>query len=120
MALSFARGPWVHTPVLKRFAPELVVGDSRKYCVALLTIDPDKANGRSLADVAADQSVLSGLEEGIKQVNGRLAPYETIKRWKVLTSEFTIENGELTPTMKVKRKVVNQHYAREIDALYAD
>jgi long-subunit acyl-CoA synthetase (AMP-forming) len=100
----------------------VVIGDNRKYVVALLTLDPDAApvKGRPLAEVVNDQALLTQLEEGIKRVNGGLAPYETIKRWKVLTSEFTIESGELTPTMKVKRKVVNQRYAREIESLYAD
>ena len=51
-------------------------------------------------------------------VNGQLASFETIKRFQILPVEFTIESGELTPTMKVKRKIVGQRFAREIEELF--
>jgi long-subunit acyl-CoA synthetase (AMP-forming) len=98
----------------------VVIGDNRKYCVALLTFDGEKANGRPLAELAGDPKVLGQIEEGVKQVNSRLAPYETIKRWKLLSTEFSVDSGELTPTLKVKRKVVAQKFAREIESLYVE
>jgi long-subunit acyl-CoA synthetase (AMP-forming) len=98
----------------------VVIGDNRKYCVALLTLDGEKANGRPLAELAADPSVVAGIAAGIKQVNSRLAPYESIKKWKLLPAEFTVDGGELTPTLKVKRKVVTQKFAKEIESLYAE
>jgi long-subunit acyl-CoA synthetase (AMP-forming) len=100
----------------------VVVGEGRKYAVALLTLDPDAAaaTGRSVADLAVDKTIVSQIESAVQQVNTRLAPYETIKRVKVLPTEFTVETGELTPTMKIKRKVVNQRYSKEIESLYAE
>ena len=56
---------------------------------------------------------------GVEQVNSQLASFETIKKFKVLPVQFSIESGELTATMKLKRKVVAQKYAREIDELFA-
>ena len=50
--------------------------------------------------------------------NGQLASYETIKRFRVLRAQFSIASGELTPTLKLKRKVVSQKYAREIEELF--
>jgi long-subunit acyl-CoA synthetase (AMP-forming) len=98
----------------------VVIGDNRKYCVALLTLDGEKANGRPLADLATDPAVLGQIEAGVKEVNSGLAPYETIKKWKLLPGEFSVESGELTPTLKVKRKVVAQKFAQEIESLYVE
>jgi long-subunit acyl-CoA synthetase (AMP-forming) len=98
----------------------VVVGEGRKYAVALLTLDPEAAQGRPLSELAGDRPTLERIEQAVKQVNSRLAPYETIKRVKVLPTEFTIESGELTPSLKLKRKVVSQRYAREIEQLYAE
>jgi long-subunit acyl-CoA synthetase (AMP-forming) len=90
----------------------VVIGDQRKYVVALFTADPPA--------LAADPAFLGRLEAGVRQINARLAPYETIKRWHVLPTEFSVETGELTPTLKIKRKVVSQRYAQEIEALYQE
>jgi long-subunit acyl-CoA synthetase (AMP-forming) len=98
----------------------VVIGDNRKYCVALLTLDSEKANGRPLAEVAKDPAVLTQIEDGVKQVNRGLAPYESIKKWKLLPIEFSVDSGELTPTLKVKRKVVAQKFSQEIEALYVE
>ena len=102
----------------------VVIGDGRKYCVALFTLDPESAArvaggaARPVAELAADSGLLARFDEGVQRVNGGLAKYETIKKFKVLPSEFTVDSGELTPTMKIKRKVVNQRWAKEIDELY--
>jgi long-subunit acyl-CoA synthetase (AMP-forming) len=98
----------------------VVIGDNRKYCVALLTLDAEQANGRPLAELATDAIVLSQIDAGVRQVNSRLAPYESIKKWKLLPTEFTVDSGELTPTLKVKRKVVTQKFAQEIESLYLE
>ncbi len=98
----------------------VVIGDNRKYCVALLTLDSEQAKGRALVELAADPALLAQIEAGIKKVNSGLAPYESIKKWKLLTAEFSVDSGELTPTLKVKRKVVAQKFATEIEALYAE
>jgi long-subunit acyl-CoA synthetase (AMP-forming) len=100
-------------------AQAVVIGEGRKFAVALLTLDPEAANGRPIAELALDTATVGRIEAELAKINARLPPYETIKRVKVLPTEFTVESGELTPTMKLKRKVVNQRYASEIDALYA-
>jgi long-subunit acyl-CoA synthetase (AMP-forming) len=98
----------------------VVIGDNRKYCVALLTLDGEKANGRPLAELANDPSVLGEIEAGVSKVNSSLAPYESIKKWKLLPIEFSVDTGELTPTLKIKRKVVTQKFAQEIESLYVE
>ena len=92
-------------------AQAVVVGDARKYLCALIV--PEQ-----LAR-AADPEFVAHVGREIERVNTRLAHYETIKKFKVLPAQFSIESGELTPTMKLKRKVVAQKYAKEIDELFA-
>ena len=85
----------------------VVIGDRRPYLVALLTLDVERP-----ADAEA-------LRAAVDAVNAQLAQFETIKRFAVLPQDFSVEGGELTPTQKVKRKVVSEKYAAEIEALYA-
>jgi long-chain acyl-CoA synthetase len=103
-----------------------VIGDRRKYLTALLTLDPDAAakfaadhhlNGDALH---RDPTLLAAIERHIESVNAQLARVEGIKKFRVLPRNLTIEDGELTPTLKVKRTVVQAHFAREIEAMYAD
>lgn len=106
----------------------VVVGDRRKYVAALLTLDPlNLASEIRAAGSPADSpeeaadcpSFRSYLEREVERVNQGLARYETIKRFAVLPHELSVEGGELTPTMKLKRRVVAEKYAAEIEALYA-
>ncbi|GMV42969.1 MAG: long-chain acyl-CoA synthetase [Myxococcales bacterium] len=105
----------------------VVIGDSRPYLVALLTLDPEaaavfaSANGlpSDLAALAAHPKVRAHLERGIERVNEGLARYETVKRFEILSSDFSVDGGELTPTLKVKRKVVNEKHGDAIARLYA-
>ncbi|WP_169824602.1 MULTISPECIES: AMP-dependent synthetase/ligase [Corallococcus] len=105
----------------------LVVGDRRNYLVALVTLEPDRV--RKLArekgwpeDVATlmkDPRLQQHLYEAFERdVNPKLSRFETIKRFRVLPGEFSIDGGELTPSMKMRRKVVEQKYADAIEALY--
>ena len=88
----------------------LVVGDRRPYVAALITVDPEvAANG---ADVGA------AVKEAVDAVNAERSRYEQIKRFAVLPREFTLEHGEMTPTLKLKRKVALEHFADEVAALY--
>ncbi|RKG72562.1 long-chain fatty acid--CoA ligase [Corallococcus exercitus] len=107
----------------------LVVGDRRNYLVALLTLEPDRV--RKLArekgwpeDVATlvnDPRLQQHLHEAIERdVNPKLSRFEGIKRFRVLPGEFSIDGGELTPSMKMRRKVVEQKYTDVIEALYSD
>lgn len=104
----------------------VVVGDDRPYLVALLTLDADaaakwaEARGK-LADPAAlahDPDLLREIEESVKKVNEEHAKIEQIKAWRVLPHDFTVDAGELTPTLKVKRGVITSRYADVIEDLY--
>lgn len=106
-----------------------VVGDRRKYLAALITLDPTeiepwaKKHGlrfEGIADLAANQKVQDLIQESIAEKNRELAQYEQIKKFKILPIDFGIDTGELTPTLKMKRKVVNDKFKAEIEGLYAD
>ncbi len=107
----------------------VVIGDRRKYLTALLTLVPEELErvcrelGVSEADPAArarHPRVVALIDEAIRtHVNPKLAQYETVKRFEILPGELTEEGGELTPTMKIKRKVVGTKYAEQIERLYA-
>ncbi len=103
------------SPVIEQ---AVVIGSDRKFCGALIVPDAS-ALEQQLGDAASDQEAVSGLVDGIvKEVNAQLPPWEQVKKFRVLGTPFSIETGELTPTMKVKRRVVREKYAREIDSLY--
>jgi long-chain acyl-CoA synthetase len=106
----------------------LAFGDRRPYVVALLTLDGDvapawaKAHGveaGSLAELAASPAVLAAVGEAVAAANERLARVQQVKRWRLLPVEWTAESEELTPTLKLKRRVVHAKYADDIDSLYA-
>ncbi|MDB4946924.1 MAG: Long-chain-fatty-acid--CoA ligase [Labilithrix sp.] len=105
----------------------VVVGDRRKYVAALLTLDPERvaaeaavagSPARTAEDAATCEIFRGHVDRQIASVNDKLARVQTIKRFAILPCEFTIDGGELTPTMKLKRKAVNAKYKREIEALY--
>ena len=105
----------------------LAYGDRRQYVVALLTLDgevaPAWARARgigagSLAALASDPQVLAEVAAGIAAANERLARVQQVKRWRLLPVEWTAETEELTPTLKLKRRVVHAKYADDIDSLY--
>ena len=87
----------------------LVVGDRKPYIAALITVDPEAADG---ADVRA------AVQAAVEAVNADRSRYEQIKRFVVLPREFTLEQDEITPTLKLKRKVALDHFADEAAGLY--
>ena len=106
----------------------LAYGDRRPYVVALLTLDgeaaPAWARARgiaagSLAELACDPQVLAEVAAGVAAANQRLARVQQVKSWRLLPVEWTAETEELTPTLKLKRRVVHAKYADIIDSLYA-
>ncbi len=110
-------------------AHAVALGDRRNYVTALLTLDPSHlgpvtAAAGSAAQSAAEAAVCpvfrAFVEREVSRVNEGLARYERVKRFLILPGEFTIDGGELTPTLKLKRRVVARKYAPEIDALYAE
>ena len=106
----------------------LVHGNDRNYVVALITLDPDQMQewaahhgkpGLSYAEIVELPEVQEMVGGYIKQLNAKLNRWETIKKWKLLDRDLSIESGELTPSMKVKRKVVEDNYKAEIEKMYA-
>lgn len=106
----------------------VVVGDRRKHLAALLTLDETKldevrresgSTAETMAAAAADEKVHKWLMGQVEAINKDLARVQSIKKIKILPSDLSIEGGELTPTMKVKRKIVNQKYADAIEAFYS-
>jgi long-chain acyl-CoA synthetase len=105
----------------------IVFGDNRPYLVALLTLDPDEAAklaaqvgapAGDLAALACHPSVRAELQQSVDEVNERLARIEQIKRFAVLDHDLSQSAGELTPTMKIKRPVVWEHYRDVVEELY--
>jgi long-chain acyl-CoA synthetase len=121
--------------VLKRsplIAEAVVLGDRRNYAAALIVPDFQALErrlqgvGRSLsagsasrAEIVARADVIALYQEIVDALNSGLSQFERIKRIALLPSEFTVESGELTPTLKVKRKVVEERWRGEIERLYA-
>ena len=105
----------------------LAFGDRRPYVVALLTLDGEVAPGlgggpwhraESLAELAAHPDVLAEVRAAVAAANQRLARVQQVKRWGLLPVEWTAESEELTPTLKLKRRVIHAKYADVIDTLY--
>jgi long-chain acyl-CoA synthetase len=105
----------------------LAYGDRRPYVVAVLTLDGDVApawarargiEARSLAELAEHPDVLAAVGAAVTAANARLARVQQVKAWRLLPMEWTAESEELTPTLKLKRRVVHAKYADAIDALY--
>jgi long-chain acyl-CoA synthetase len=110
-------------------ASQIVVhGDTRNYCVALITLDPDAITewadhhdlgGRSYEDLTQATEVRALVQGQIDQLNARLERWETIKKFEILSHDLTIESGDLTPSLKVKRKAVEKKYMDILDRMYA-
>ena len=110
-------------------AQAALVGDRHKYISALISPnfamleDWAKKQGietTSRGDLAADSRVVALYGQIVSEVNRSLANFETLKRFRVVPDEWTQESGELTPSMKLKRRVITARYAEAIDAFYAD
>lgn len=110
--------PWIGNAV--------VAGDRRSYLVALVTLDPDEAPRLAaelgipaqIAAMAGDARVRSALQRDVDAVNARFARVEQIKRFDVIERDLSQAEGELTPTLKVKRPVVYQRFADRFERLY--
>ena len=99
----------------------VVIGDRRKFLTMLVTLD--EAAARKVVpdgDLATSAEVRKLVQAQLDRVNESLARVEQVKKFAILPRPFGIDTGELTPTMKIKRKVVAQRYAKEIDAMYLE
>ncbi|MFZ1372497.1 MAG: long-chain fatty acid--CoA ligase, partial [Nostocoides sp.] len=111
------------------YASQIVVyGNDRNFVSALVTLDPEAivgwaaANGlegSSYEELASSEQAKAMIQGYIEQLNAGLNRWEQIKKFTILGSDLSIENGELTPSLKVKRKVVTERYKKELDAHYA-
>jgi long-chain acyl-CoA synthetase len=103
----------------------VVVGDRRPYLVALVTLDPEEApafakeHGLEVADLPESEEMRAEVQKLVDGVNAKVGRVEQIKKFKILPQDFSQETDELTPTMKVKRNVVNEKFAADVDALYS-
>ena len=114
-------------PIFEQVA---VIGDGYKFISALISPNWDilkkEAHERGLnterstTELAQDHEIRRLLHAHIEQAQVSIANYEMIKRFTILAEPFSMENGELTPTLKIKRNVVYKHYAQAISDMYAD
>ena len=105
----------------------VVIGDGRNYASALITLDADAVTqwasgnglgGKEYAQIVTSDEARAMVQGFIDQLNAGLNRWETIKRFTVLERDLTVDQGELTPSLKLRRKMVVERYGREIDALY--
>jgi long-chain acyl-CoA synthetase len=106
----------------------LVVGDRRRFISALLVPDRDVlvrlcgelgVAASPIEEAVADPRVVAVYERAVREALRDFAPFEQVKRFTLLPREFTIEAGELTPTLKVRRREVEARYREQIEAMYA-
>jgi long-chain acyl-CoA synthetase len=105
----------------------VVIGQARNFVTMVLTLDPDAIGawtaggpleGKSYADVAASAEAHAMIDGYLKELNERLNRWETVKKFAILPRDLSVETGELTPSLKIKRKVVETTYAADIDRMY--
>ncbi|GIT12482.1 MAG: hypothetical protein CM1200mP33_6680 [Chloroflexota bacterium] len=122
-----------------------LVGDGRKYCSALFTLDVgvilrDKIGmdsqltpkdpivqltllsekGHSLSDFTDNKEIYSEIEDQVNDLNTRFSDPEQLKKFSILPRDFTIDDGELTPTLKIRRKQISQNWSSNIESMYID
>ena len=114
-----------HNPLISQ---AVAIGDRRRFVSALIVLAPDIAMGwarahgvaaGSTAELAQHPAMIAAVRQALVEVNTHVSSAEQIKRFTILGTEWTPESEELTPTLKIKRRVVDQKYAAEIEAMYA-
>jgi long-chain acyl-CoA synthetase len=112
----------------KYVSQALVIGDQRPYVSALITLDPveigawaaERGIDGEPEALAHDERVRELVQGVVDDVNRERSRFEQIKRFAILPRDFTMEDGEITPTLKVRRRAVQEHFADDIQALYAE
>jgi long-chain acyl-CoA synthetase len=103
----------------------VVLGDKKPYVAALITLDDPEVrkalggNPAPLEELAADDAVRQLIQGVVDDVNRERSRFEQIKRFAILHRDFSAEEDEITPTLKLRRRVVQEHFADEIEALYS-
>ena len=105
----------------------VVVGQARNYCTMLVTLDADAITawaaggpleGRPYSEIVTSKEAYELVDAAVKELNSKLNRWETIKKFTILPRDLTIENGEITPSLKVKRRGVEANFAAEIERMY--
>jgi long-chain acyl-CoA synthetase len=105
----------------------VVVGDQRKFCVALISLDPASLaawaerhglHGANSARLRSEPRLLAAVQAEVDAVNAGLASFESIKYFRLVEREFTVEDGELTPSLKIKRRVIEKKHEATIASMY--
>lgn len=111
----------------KNISNVLIHGDQKKYIVSLITLNPDtmklfaqenQITYSDIAELSKHPRVKDLIRNAVAQANSQLASFETIKNFAILPNDFTVESGELTPSLKVKRKFLDKKFSTQINALY--
>jgi long-chain acyl-CoA synthetase len=106
----------------------MVVGDNQPFIAALVTLDPDalkawvannKKDGASIGDLVNDPDLIAVIQTAVDEANKAVSKAESIRKFTLLSTDFTIAGGHLTAKLSVKRHVVAKEFAKEIDALFA-
>jgi long-chain acyl-CoA synthetase len=111
----------------KYVSQALIIGDRKPYLGALITLDPEEVPRWAaehgieggIEQLARDEQVRGLIQAVVDEVNAERSRYEQVKRFVILPRDFTMDDGELTPTLKLKRRVVHEHFAGELEELYA-
>jgi long-chain acyl-CoA synthetase len=112
---------------VKYVTEAVLIGDRRPYCTALIVPNFHQLEAwakfkgvpfASRDELLARPEVLDLYERYIAAATKEMAHFEQVKKFTLLAKDFTVDGGELTPTLKVRRKIVNERYARQIDAMY--
>jgi long-chain acyl-CoA synthetase len=107
----------------------MVYGDKRKFLTCLVTCDEDYTKSwaereglgkKEMKELVKDQRLIDAIDAEIKRFNSQLPSYSTIKRFRILPVDFSQDTGELTPSLKVKRKFVTKKYWDLLEEMYAD
>ena len=103
----------------------VVIGDQRNFLTALLTLDKETAkafaekNGINENDLYKNATIWSEIQAGVDEVNSHFSRVENVRKFQILPRDLTISDGELTPTLKVKRRIVYKNWADVIEEMYA-
>jgi long-chain acyl-CoA synthetase len=105
----------------------VVVGDRRRYLTCLFTLNKESLPKLcaqlgigilTVEEAVENKMIINKFQEYIEKVNAVLARFETIKYFRILPNDFSVETGELTPTLKLKRRIINEKYKPVIDLMY--
>jgi long-chain acyl-CoA synthetase len=116
----------LETPLI---AQALLHGEGRRFCTALISLSEEELlawarvegiRDASYADLVRDTRVVELIRRHVEHVNANLARYEAVRRWVILPAELKVETGDLTPSLKVRRRVVEQRYRDLLEGLYAE